>query len=201
MPRVTMVASDSKCRLALPGNESAEVGTRPFSDAVFGFMYCGVTFAVLGCVDETVKRTVGAGTPFMISAWASLAVLAFGTMDAPPLRLWNVVIATTCSAGIAIACVNALGPTWVARALSLSLSLVVMMRCGAVHPPAGAVALAAVDVPVFASLQYRYVLYPCLVGALFILTMSKACQATKRRYEFEFADIRDWIASRLSLAP
>lgn len=194
--RAAFVLKDSKTRLALPGNETPAVGERPFSDVIFGFVFCGLTFAALGLVDEWVRATLGGVAPFMIGSWASLAVLAFGTMDPPPLRLWNLIVSTLASACIGMTCVHALGATWVARALALSASLAFMMRLGAIHPPAGAVAMAAVDVPAFAALRYGYIVYPGLVGALFILLMSKACQATKRRYEFEFGDVARVLSKR-----
>lgn len=189
LARAAFVLKDSKTRLALPGNETPAVGERPFSDVIFGFGFCGLTFAALGLADEWVRATLGGVAPFMIGSWASLAVLAFGTMDPPPLRLWNLTVSTSASACIGIACVHALGATWVARALALSASLAFMMRLGAIHPPAGAVAMAAVDIPAFAALRYGYIVYPGLIGAFFILFMSKACQAMKRRYEFEFGDV------------
>jgi len=102
------------------------------------------------------------------------------------------VVATTASATVSIFVVRALGATWLARALSLSLSLVVMMRTGAIHPPAGAVALAAMDAH-FHALGWLYALYPTLVGSAFILAMSRLCHATKRRFEFEFVDVARFI--------
>jgi hypothetical protein len=194
--RAAFVLKDSKTRLALPGNETPAVGERPFSDVIFGFGFCGLTFAALGLADEWVRATLGGVAPFMIGSWASLAVLAFGTMDPPPLRLWNLTVSTSASACIGIACVHALGATWVARALALSASLAFMMRLGAIHPPAGAVAMAAVDIPAFAALRYGYIVYPGLIGAFFILFMSKACQAMKRRYEFEFGDVARALSKR-----
>ena len=83
--RARFVTRDAKTRLALPGNGSPQVGERPFSDQVFGFAFCVVTFLALGRVDDFFVSV--RGVPFMISSWASLAVLAFGTVDAPPLRL------------------------------------------------------------------------------------------------------------------
>ena len=191
--RVRAVLRDSTCRLALATERAPQVGARPFSDAVFGFAFCAATFAALGVCDDVVKRVVGAATPFMIGAWGSLGVLAFGTLDAPPLRLWNVVAATAASATVSILCVNALVPTWLARSLSLSVSLVIMMRLGALHPPAGAVALAAMDAH-YHNLQWLYVVYPALLGSCLILVMSHACQTLKRRYEFSFGDAMTFVA-------
>ena len=186
--RTRFVTRDAKTRLALPGNLSPQVGERPFSDQVFGFAFCVATFLALGRVDDCLVST--RGVPFMISSWASLAVLAFGTVDAPPLRLWNVVVGQIASAAIALACVGAFGAgSHLARALALSLSLSVMMRLGAIHPPAGAVAIAAVDGAYVEAFGFWYVVFPAFTGSLFIMCMSKACQWMKKRFEFELSDV------------
>ena len=186
--RARFVTRDAKTRLALPGNGSPQVGERPFSDQVFGFAFCVVTFLALGRVDDFFVSV--RGVPFMISSWASLAVLAFGTVDAPPLRLWNVVVGQLASAAIALACVGAFGTgSHVARAMALSVSLTVMMRLGAIHPPAGAVAVAAVDGAYVEAFGLWYVLFPALAGSLFIVCMSETCQLMKKRFEFELSDV------------
>ena len=191
--RARFVTRDAKTRLALPGNGSPQVGERPFSDQVFGFAFCVVTFLALGRVDDFFVSV--RGVPFMISSWASLAVLAFGTVDAPPLRLWNVVVGQLASAAIALACVGAFGTgSHVARAMALSVSLTVMMRLGAIHPPAGAVAVAAVDGAYVEAFGLWYVLFPALAGSLFIVCMSETCQLMKKRFEFELSDVASAFA-------
>ena len=191
--RARFVTRDAKTRLALPGNGSPQVGERPFSDQVFGFAFCVATFLALGRVDDFFVSV--RGVPFMISSWASLAVLAFGTVDAPPLRLWNVVVGQLASAAIALVCVGAFGTgSHVARAMALSVSLTVMMRLGAIHPPAGAVAFAAVDGAYVEAFGLWYVLFPALAGSLFIVCMSEACQWMKKRFEFELSDVASAFA-------
>ena len=142
--RARFVTRDAKTRLALPGNGSPQVGERPFSDQVFGFAFCVVTFLALGRVDDFFVSV--RGVPFMISSWASLAVLAFKTVGWPLVR-WPAGRSSratrAASTAIALACVGAFGTgSHVARAMALSVSLTVMMRLGAIHPPAGAVAVA-----------------------------------------------------------
>ena len=79
-----------------------------------------------------------------------------------------------------------------ARAMAL-VSLTVMMRLGAIHPLAGAVAVAAVD---GATPSVRVVarLFPALAGSLFIVCMSEACQWMKKRFEFELSDVASAFA-------
>ena len=199
LERARCVCGDSKSRVALESRAGAEdaVGERPFSDAVFGFVFSLLAFGALGMVDESIKSVYGArAAPFMCGSWASLSVLAFGVVDAPPMRLWNVLVGTVCSAAIATALLGAFGASWQTRALSLSLSTACMMRLGAIHPPAGALAMIIVDNAAFSNLGWTALAYPALVGSLFIVAMSAACQAAKKRFEFEWSDVVDAIGGR-----
>lgn len=197
--RARCVCGDSKSRVALESRAGAEdaVGERPFSDAVFGFVFSMLAFGALGMVDESIKSVYGArAAPFMCGSWASLSVLAFGVVDAPPMRMWNVLVGTVCSAAIATALVGAFGASWQTRALSLSLSTACMMRLGAIHPPAGALAMIIVDNAAFTNLGWTALAYPALAGSLFIVAMSAACQTAKTRFEFEWSDVVDAIGGR-----
>ena len=138
LDRARYVVRDAKARLALPSSDGGVVGERPFSDVVYGCAFCAATTYALGAVDCWMRANAMARAPFMIGAWASLSVLAFGVVDAPPLRWWNLIVATTCSALIGVLSVRAFGANHVARAVALGASLAVMMRLGAIHPPAGA---------------------------------------------------------------
>ena len=174
------------------------VGERPFSDVVYGCAFCAATTYALGAVDCWMRANAMARAPFMIGAWASLSVLAFGVVDAPPLRWWNLIVATTCSALIGVLSVRAFGANHVARAVALGASLAVMMRLGAIHPPAGAVAFAAVESPAFADLGWWFAVYPALIGAVFIACAGKACEWVKLNRAFEFADVARVFSSAFS---
>ena len=198
LDRARYAAKDSKARLALPGDDSGVVGERPFSDVVYGCAFCAATTYALGAVDCWMRANAIARAPFMIGAWASLSVLAFGVVDAPPLRWWNLIVATTCSALIGVLSVRAFGANHAARAVALGASLAVMMRLGAIHPPAGAVAFAAVDSPAFADLGCWFAVYPALIGAVCIACAGKACEWLKLNRAFEFADVARVFSSVFS---
>ena len=73
-----------------------------------------------------------------------------------------------------------------------------MMRLGAIHPPAGAVAFAAVESPAFADLGWWFAVYPALIGAVFIACAGKACEWVKLNRAFEFADVARVFSSAFS---
>ena len=198
LDRARYVVRDAKARLALPSSDGGVVGERPFSDVVYGCAFCAATTYALGAVDCWMRANAMARAPFMIGAWASLSVLAFGVVDAPPLRWWNLIVATTCSALIGVLSVRAFGANHVARAVALGASLALMMRLGAIHPPAGAVAFAAVESPAFADLGWWFAVYPALIGAVFIACAGKACEWVKLNRAFEFADVARVFSSAFS---
>ena len=108
------LASDGYVRLALPGNESPEVDKRPISDLLYGFLFAFGTLAILGTIDALIE--VNFQKPFFIGAWGTISVLAFGTNDAPALRMWNVVVATVFASFVAICFVKFFVTTVITRA-------------------------------------------------------------------------------------
>ena len=81
------LATDGHVRLALPGNHRSEVDKRPISDVAYGFIFAFATLLILGVVDVVID--VNFQQPFFIGAWGTISVLAFGTNDAPALRMWR----------------------------------------------------------------------------------------------------------------
>lgn len=75
---------DRYSRMSLPTESEDEMQKRPTSDIMWAFSMCFITFAVLGRVDAYIGATTG--HPFMIGAWGTISVLAFGSLDAPVLR-------------------------------------------------------------------------------------------------------------------
>ena len=70
--------------------------------------------SVLGLIDMAIAPT---GAPFIIGAWGTLSILAFGTIEAPVVRVWNVVVATMAASFVVISLILAFGACWWTRAL------------------------------------------------------------------------------------
>ena len=180
------LALDPYSRMSLPNRKgNPEVQKRPTSDIFWGFLLCFLTLAILTLVDARVHVT--RGLPFLHGAWATISVLAFGTLDNPAARVYWCVVGTVASTFIAAALIHFIGPTPIARALGISVALAFMMWTGSVHPPGAACVFAAVDSAAIQSLGFWYVVYPVLFGSLFILAMGRLCHALKHRYEFVIA--------------
>ena len=75
---------DGYSRMALPTKTEEEAQKRPISDIFWGFIMCFITFAALGAADAYAEITIG--RPFIIGSFGTIAVLAFGALDAPVLR-------------------------------------------------------------------------------------------------------------------
>jgi hypothetical protein len=78
------LALDGYSRMALPSETAEEAQKRPISDILWGFVMCFFTIAVLCHVDAFIGATTG--QPFMIGAWGTISILAFGAVDNPVLR-------------------------------------------------------------------------------------------------------------------
>ena len=181
------LAFDQYSRMALPTASGFETQKRPPSDILWGFLMCFVTIAVLCQVDMVIGATTG--KPFMIGAWGTISVLAFGAIDAPVLRVWNAVVATTASSFIIIGLIKCFGAVWWVRALGIATAVAFMMWSGSIHPPAAAAAMAAVERADLQALGFVFVVYPTIIGSLFIMIMGQLCAKLKRKYEFNLSDL------------
>ena len=180
------LALDPYSRMSLPDrNGNREVQKRPTSDIWWGVVFCFLTIAVLGLLDQHIASTYG--LPFMSGAWGTISILAFGTIENPAARWYNCFVATVFSTFLVAGVIILWGSHWYTRALALATSLGFMMWTGSVHPPAAAAVMACMDDAVWQNLGFVYVVYPVLFGSLFILTMGKLCAKMKREHEFVVA--------------
>ena len=167
------LATDGHVRLALPGNHRSEVDKRPISDVAYGFIFAFATLLILGVVDVVID--VNFQQPFFIGAWGTISVLAFGTNDAPALRMWNVIVATVFASFVAIGFVKFFGATIVTRAMAVAISIAFMMWTGSIHPPGGAACVIAMDMVKWQELGFLYAVYPTVLGSAFICASGAVC--------------------------
>jgi len=174
---------DQYSRIAIPDNSGAEeVQKRPISDIFWGAGMCFFTMCLLGLADVYVSANTA--YPFLVAAWGTMCVLAFGMMDAPVIRIYNLTFSTLAASFIAVAIITMFGACWWTRSLALAVSLAFMMWTGSVHPPAAACVMVAMENVRFQSLGFWYILYPTVFGSLFIVTMGKVTTYLKRKYPF-----------------
>ncbi|MBL4918100.1 HPP family protein [Szabonella alba] len=127
-----------------------------------------------------------AASIFLVAPLAATAFLAFAVPSSPLAQPWSAVVGNTVSALIGVALVLVLGPTWLALGLSVTLSMMAMMRLRALHPPAAGVALGTVlAADVVREIGFSYAFVPVFMESCLLL----ACAAiynrvTGRRFPF-----------------
>lgn len=123
---------------------------------------------------------------FLISPLAATAFLAFAVPSSPLAQPWSAVVGNTVSALIGVALVLVLGAHWLALGLSVTLSMVAMMRLRALHPPAAGVALGTVlTAEAVQEIGFSYAFLPVFVDTCLLLACAAAYnRITGRRYPF-----------------
>lgn len=110
---------------------------------------------------------------FLIGSFGATSVLLYGVINSPLAQPRNVIGGHVISA-IAGVTINYLIPTpWIAAALAVSGSIVLMQITKTLHPPGGATALiATIGSDQIKELGYLYVLSPVLSGVIILLTVA-----------------------------
>ncbi|GEO05023.1 membrane protein [Adhaeribacter aerolatus] len=111
---------------------------------------------------------------FLIGSFGASSVLIYGIINSPLAQPRNLIGGHLISALIGVT-VHQLIPqeVWLAAALSVSLSIVLMQITKTLHPPGGATALIAnIGSAKITSLGYLYVLNPVLSGAVILLLVA-----------------------------
>ncbi|KAJ9076386.1 hypothetical protein DSO57_1026766 [Entomophthora muscae] len=169
--------------LKLPPRPSLSVLLSSFAGAFLGIsIACGVSTLVASSLNED---------PIILGSIGAMAVLIYGTIDAPLAQPRNLVLGNFFSAllGVLIQEMfsNMTGShnsfLWLKAGLAVSLSLTVMQLTQTVHPPAGATALIAVTggPRVFAS-RFYYLLLPVALNISILLFIALAVNNVKRQY-------------------
>ena len=110
---------------------------------------------------------------FLVGSFGASAVLIYGVVNSPLAQPRNLVGGHVISAILGVA-VNQLVPIpWLAAALAVSSSIVLMQVTKTLHPPGGATALIAVTgSDEIKNLGYLYVLSPILSGVIILLVVA-----------------------------
>lgn len=110
---------------------------------------------------------------FLIGSFGATSVLIYGVINSPLAQPRNVIGGHLICA-IAGVTINYLVPLpWIAAALAVSASIVLMQITKTLHPPGGATALIAIiGSDEIKNLGYFYVLSPVLSGVVILLTVA-----------------------------
>lgn len=113
-------------------------------------------------------------TMLLVGSFGASSVLIYGVINSPLAQPRNLLGGHVLSALIGVTAQKLVGgEMWLASALAVALSIVVMQMTKTLHPPGGATALiATVGSAQLKALGYWYVLMPVLVGVLLLLAVA-----------------------------
>ncbi|MCX6218637.1 HPP family protein [Spirosoma sp.] len=134
---------------------------------------------------------------FLIGSFGASCVLIFGATHSPLAQPRNLVGGHLLAAVIGVSTYKLLnGQLWLASALAVSLSIVVMQLTKTMHPPAGATALIAnIGSEKIKSLGFQYILTPVLTGVLILLVLALLINNIPRHRSYPSQPIR-WRSHR-----
>lgn len=132
--------------------------------------FCGI--ALIGLMQS--KFFTPNDNLFLIGSFGASSVLIYGIVNSPLAQPRNLIGGHIISAFVGVS-VHLLIPNslWLASALSVSLSIVMMQITKTLHPPGGATALIAnIGSPKIQALGYYYVFSPVLTGVILLLAIA-----------------------------
>lgn len=111
---------------------------------------------------------------FLIGSFGASCVLVYGVIQSPLAQPRNLIGGHVISALVGVTAAKLFPDTiWLASALAVALSVVMMQITKTLHPPGGATALIAVTgSPAILKLGYWYVISPVLLGATILLIVA-----------------------------
>lgn len=111
---------------------------------------------------------------FLIGSFGASSVLIYGIINSPLAQPRNLVGGHLICALVGVTVHKLIpGELWLAAALSVSLSIVLMQITKTLHPPGGATALIAnIGSEKIKAMGYMYVLSPVLSGVLILLMVA-----------------------------
>lgn len=142
-----------------------------FTEHVWTFIGAFVGIGLIGYIQSAYLPVVD--NTFLVGSFGASAVLIYGVIDSPLAQPRNLLGGHVLSAILGVT-VNHLVPVpWLAAALAVSSSIVLMQVTKTLHPPGGATALIAViGTERVKDLGYLYVLNPILSGVIILLSVA-----------------------------
>lgn len=110
---------------------------------------------------------------FLVGSFGATSVLIYGVINSPLAQPRNLIGGHVLSAIIGVTISFLVPQLWLAAALAVSVSIVVMQVTKTLHPPGGATALIAIiGSEKIKALGYFYVLSPILSGVFILLVVA-----------------------------
>jgi CBS domain-containing membrane protein len=141
----------------------------------------------------------------LIGSFGASCVLVYGVIQSPLAQPRNLIGGHVISAIVGVTAAKLFPDIiWLASALAVALSIVLMQITKTLHPPGGATALIAVTgSPAILKLGYWYVISPVLSGATILLIVALVFNnmTSKRQYPThkKFTKFKSRIINRIKL--
>ncbi|WP_300566436.1 HPP family protein [Flavobacterium sp.] len=141
----------------------------------------------------------------LIGSFGASCVLVYGVIQSPLAQPRNLIGGHVISAIVGVtACKLFPDVIWLASAVAVAMSIVMMQITKTLHPPGGATALIAVTgSPAIIKLGYWYVLSPVLSGAMILLIVALVFNnmTSNRQYPTnkKFTKFKNRISNRIKL--
>lgn len=132
---------------------------------------------------------------FLVGSFGATSVLIYGVINSPLAQPRNLIGGHVISALIGVTIGKLIPELWLAAALAVSLSIVLMQITKTLHPPGGATALIAIiGSPKIKAMGYFYVLSPILSGILILFFVALVCNnmTSHRHYPINKKWYRFW---------
>ena len=143
-----------------------------FREHLFTFLGSFMGIGLIGFINS--QHLQAHDNMFLIGSFGASSVLIYGIINSPFSQPRNLIGGHLISAIIGVT-IHKLIPQelWLACAISVSLSIVLMQMTKTLHPPGGATALIAnIGSEKIKNLGYFYVLSPVLSGVLILLVVA-----------------------------
>ncbi|MCG6968810.1 MAG: HPP family protein [Gammaproteobacteria bacterium] len=130
-----------------------------------------IAFVALVLVGLVSMKTIGLeGFPFMVASMGASSVLLFAVPYSPLSQPWPFIGGHLVSTTVGVSCALFIADPVLAAAAAVSLAIAAMHFARCLHPPGGAVALAAVlGGEQIHSLGYLFILYPVFVNTMLLM--------------------------------
>ena len=105
--------------------------------------------------------------PLVLGSFGASCVLLFGYPDSPFSQPRNIVVGHTLSTLVGLAVLFTLGTHWWSMGLAVATAIMLMMKLGVMHPPAGSNPL----IVLMLQPSWLFALTPTLVGSLVLVVL------------------------------
>lgn len=141
-------------------------------DHVLTFLGAFFGIGIIGYLNS--RHFVLNDTLFLIGSFGASSVLIYGAINSPLAQPRNLIGGHLVCALVGVTVHQLLpGEVWLASALAVALSIVMMQITKTLHPPGGATALIAnIGSEKIKALGYMYVLSPVLTGVLILFAVA-----------------------------